>query len=153
MSTGGSDGRGPLLTLHHPSGQPIEWGELDFDYLQENGIAAIRWEQPMRLALEPRTSHRGNTFYSCECSGLPLPDGLDTALRIDRVPFMEVSRGKSKRGNPTVRLTCSLELHSRRYEATAFLTRGRRGLWIKVHAQASPMSAPREANAIGARFV
>lgn len=127
--------RAPILAFHHPDGSVVTLGELDPQFLAESGIGPSAWERPFRVEIQPQVSKRGNTFFSYEQGGIPLPDGLETELRIDgeRIHPSEVSA--SKRGNPTRQHTGSVTVGIQAYDVTAYVARTRSSFWIKVHLQ------------------
>ncbi len=123
----------PVVTFLHPSRRPVLLGELDPSFLQQAAIGPATWERPLRVELEPRFSKRGNTFYDYD-QVLPLPDQLDTVVVVDGVALDADEIGVSHRGNPTRRHAARVVVDGRTYEVTGYVTVGKSGCWVKVHA-------------------
>jgi len=127
----------PLLAFLHDDGSPLLFGELDPEYLRTAGIAPSMWERQFRVALTPQTSKRGNTFFSYEQGGLPLPSGLESEFELNGVRAMGAPPGVSQRGNPTRRYECALSIGGEPYAATGYVTITKSGCWVKFHIQVS----------------
>lgn len=127
----------PVLAFLHDDGSPLLFGELDPEYLRAAGIAPSMWERPFRVALTPQTSKRGNTFFSYEQGGLPLPSALQSEFELNGVRVPGAAPSTSQRGNPTRRYDCALIIADVPYSATGYVTITKSGCWVKFHLQVS----------------
>ncbi|MDV6376319.1 hypothetical protein [Deinococcus arenicola] len=89
------------LEFLHPNGQAVIFRELGEDFIKANNMDLSWLDGPVRVAIAGKPSQAGNTFYEFSVTGLSLPDGLQTLLRIEGnlLPFEKEL--KSKSGNPT----------------------------------------------------
>ena len=131
----GLTGDAPVLAFLHADGTPLLFGELDPEYLRNVGMGPSMWERPVRVALEPQTSKRGNTFFSYEQSALPLPAGLDSEFTVNGARLTGGEVSTSKRGNPTRRYDGLLSISEQRYATTGYVTKTKSGFWVKFHLQ------------------
>ncbi|MBI4218731.1 MAG: hypothetical protein HY682_01210 [Chloroflexi bacterium] len=143
----------PIVTFHHPSGEPVTWGEFDPAFLRANRIGPSSWERPVRVELVAQQSKQGNTFFNYEQGGVPLPDGLETELRLDDLTLRADEVGKSKRGNPTRRYHGMLTIAGIQYEIIGYVTKTRSSYWVKVHVQKVARGGGSAAEPRGGRFV
>lgn len=143
----------PIVTFHHPSGDAVTWGELDPEFLRASGIGPSSWDRPVRVELVAQRSKRGNTFFSYEQGRLPLPDGLETEIRLDGVALEADEVGESKRGNPTRRHHGTLTIDGTPYDAVGYVAKSRSPYWVKVHVQKAVGRRGSVAEPRGGRFV
>lgn len=144
----------PLLVEYlHPDGSPLTLAELSLDFLEANGLPLANASRPFRVELEPQTSKKGNTFYSYEHGKVPLPDGLDTVLRVGGVVVTMAATHLSQSGNPTRQGVATVEHGGLRYDVRVFLTEGAKPFWVKVHAQKAAGKARSKASPAGGRIV
>jgi len=146
---------GPILTFHHPSGEPVTWGEFDPVFLKALGIGPSSWDQPVRVELVAQQSKRGNTFFSYEQGGIPLPDGFETGLCLEDVRLQADQVGQSKRGNPTRRYHGALVIDGIPYDAVGYVTKSSSPYWVTVHLHVQKLANRRESalQPRGGRFV
>lgn len=138
-----------ILEFQAPDGRAILLGDLGADFMRDNGLHAARQNDPLRIAIEPRTSKAGNTYYEYMQNGLPLPQGLDTRLVLEGEPVEMGPTRPSKNGHPTREGTAEIELDGTAYLVRAYITQGRYPYWVKVIAHKEPSKSPSQ----GGRFV
>jgi len=142
----------PIVSFHHPSGDVVTWGELDPEFLRASGIGPAAWDRPVRVELVAQRSKRGNTFFSYEQRRLPLPDGLETEIRLDGA--LEADKvSESKRGNATRRHHGTLSIGGTPYDAVGYVAKSRSPYWVKVHVQKAVGRRGSAAEPRGGRFV
>ena len=144
----------PLLVEYlHPDESPITLAELSLDFLEANGLPIANAGRPFRVEVEPRTSKKGNTYYSYDHGKVPLPDGLDTVLRVGgEVVAMEPSH-LSQSGNPTRPGRATISHGGLRYDVTVYVTEGTAPYWVKVHAQKAAGQTRSKTGPAGGRIV
>src|SRR5688572_21902053 len=90
-----------LVEFLRPNGQALRLEELGAAFVKAQGIAPGDARRPFRVALEVKKSQRGNAFFQYEQHGVPLPDGLDTQVRVAGVAVQMGDERPSLRGFPT----------------------------------------------------
>ncbi|MBB5362241.1 hypothetical protein [Deinococcus humi] len=126
------------LEFFHPSGQPVIFYEMGEEFVKANKIDQSWLNGPVRVAIAGRLSQAGNTFYDFSMTGLSLPDGIQTLLRVEGnlLPFSE--QLKSKAGNPTRKSRAEVIIGGQIYIVQGHLTVGKSGHYIKVVAHKKP---------------
>lgn len=145
----------PLLAFLHADGSPLLFGEFDPDYLRSAGIAPSMWERPFRVALSPQKSKRGNTFFSYQQGGLPLPSAIESEFELNGVRAVGASPGTSQRGNPTRRYECTLTIGDTPNSATGYVTIAKAGCWVQfsLHISKGVKAAKPASGPIGGSYV
>lgn len=116
-------------------GSCVELSRLGPEFLEGQGIPQAQWERPFRVEVMARKSKAGNVYFEYQQACIPLPDGLETKLRIEGCVLEPQSVRSSGSGNPTREFRGHLSISGVPYAATAFITRGRKPFWVKVHVQ------------------
>lgn len=73
-----------LEFLNHDM-SPVKLASLGHAFLKIFGSGVGSLDRAFRIAIEGKQSKAGNTYYSYSQNGIPLPNGLDTHLKIDGV--------------------------------------------------------------------
>lgn len=77
-------------------------------------------------------------------TGIPLPDGLNTILRLEGNLLTFGSEEKSKSGNPTRKARTDLLIGGQIYIVEGYLTHGKSGYYVKTVAHKKPsLPAPK----------
>jgi hypothetical protein len=119
--------------------QPISLRDLGEQFLLENGIDLAAADRPFRIAVEQKHSKAGNVFYEYSQHGVPLPDGLNTYIRVEGVviPMGRIRPSKQK-GYPTREGTAEIVLGATLYKVTAYLTEGKSPFYVRLVAHKKP---------------
>lgn len=142
-----------LLEFLRPDGSTVTLADLGLEFLEANGLPMMNAVRPFRVEVEPRTSKKGNTYYSYEHAKVPLPDGLDTQLRVGGELLDFEAPRLSQSGNLTREGRARITHGSLDYDVLAYLTEGKAPYWIKVHAQKAPGKKPTKPGLVGGRIV
>lgn len=142
-----------LLEFLRSSGDPVTLADLGLEFLEANGLPMSNAVRPFRVEVEPRQSKKGNTYYSYEHAKVPLPDGLDTLLRVGGEVLDFGPPRLSQAGNLTREGRARITHHGLDYDVLAYLTEGSKPYWIKVHAQKAPGKKPTKPGLVGGRIV
>lgn len=135
MADGPSDSSTIMLEFLRRDRSALVLNDLGVEFLTANGIPMAQWERPFRIEIEARRSKAGNVFFEYQQASVPLPDGLDTELRVEGRLLEPADVKPSQSGHPTRRFTASIQISGLEYAVTAFVTEGKKPYWIKVHAQ------------------
>lgn len=123
-----------IVTLEflHSSGDPVRLIDLGTTFLDENDIDSSRFSDTFKIGISQKTSKAGNIFYEYSQNGLPLPDGLNTYLKIHGtvIPFGKTR--PSKKGYPTREGQAQCLLGDTMYKITAYLTEARTPFYVRV---------------------
>ncbi len=144
-----------LIEFLRRDGDPLQLADLGVDYLTEIQLPLARAQRPFRVEAEPQLSKKSNVYFEYQQAGVPLPDGLETRLRVGGVEVKFGEERKSQAGNPTREGKTVITVDDMPYEVTAFFTKARQHFWIKVHAQKASgraVSGPRKP-IVGGRIV
>lgn len=121
-----------ILQFFKATGQPVMLAELGEQFLRENNVEPPPTARQFQIAVERKTSRAQNPYFDYSQTAIPLPDGLDTQLRVEgiKVPMGEVR--PSKKGNPTREGYLELSLGDAIFKITAYLTKTRSGYFAKL---------------------
>jgi hypothetical protein len=128
---------GVLVEYLRSDGEPLLLADLGVDYLNHLGIALAQASRPFRVEAKPLVSKKGNTYFEYQQAGVPLPDGLETRLRVGGVDLVMGPERQSQSGNPTREARSVITVGEIAYDVTAYLTKAKQNYWVKVHAQKS----------------
>jgi len=134
-----------VVEVFHPDGAPVGLLELGFEFLERMGIPNTKWERPLRIEVPGKISKAGNVYFDFSMTGIPLPEGIDTFVTVESASVEFGSERLSSSGNPTKRGHATFDYRGSLYEATVYLTKGKRGTFIKVHAHRSSGRPERDA--------
>lgn len=123
-----------LIEFLRRNGEPLHLADLGVDFLTTLGIPMAQAHRPFRVEAEPKTSKAGNTYYDYAQRLIPLPDGLETRLRVGGVEVSFDPERVSQSGNPTREGRTIVMIDGIQYEVTAYISRTRQPFWVKVHA-------------------
>jgi hypothetical protein len=140
--TGPSPNSTIVVEFLTPAGEPLELSRLGPEFLEGQGIPQAQWERPFRVEVVARTSKAGNVYFEYQQASIPLPDGLDTGLRVEGCLLDAQDMRKSESGNPMRELRGQLSISGLSYTVTAFITQGHKPFWVKVHAQKGAVRKP-----------
>jgi hypothetical protein len=127
-----------LVEFFRPNGQALRLEELGAAFLRTQKILPGDAKQPFRVALEVMKSRHGNAFFQYEQHSVPLPDGLDTSLRVAGITVPMGDERPSQRGLPTREGSVPVSVDGVAYTATVYLTRGRSPYYIRVVVHKTP---------------
>ena len=118
---------------------PVQLLDLGRDFLDAARIDARDARRPFRIALERKDSKAGNHFYDYSQNGVPLPDGLNTYLRLEGaiIPMGRIHPSKTNK-HPTREGTAEIVVGGVVYKVTAYLTEGKTPFYVKVLAHKKP---------------
>lgn len=142
-----------LVEYLHPDEQPLLLADLSLDFLEASGLPLANATRPFRVEVEPKTSKKGNTFYSYEHAKVPLPDGLDTRLAVGGTLIDFGPPRLSQAGNLTREGRARITQAGQPYDVLVYLTEGAKPYWVKVHAQKAPGKKPTKPGLVGGRIV
>lgn len=127
-----------LIEFLRADGGALRLSDLGGDCLSKLGVALVHAQRPFRVEAEPKQSKAGNVYFDYQQGSLPLPDGFRTRLVVGGVELAFAPERVSKAGNPVREGKSVVTVDGRPYDATAFLTKGRDGFWVSVHAHKAP---------------
>lgn len=144
-----------LVEYLRRDGTTMLLADLGIDYLQRLGIALVQAGRPFRVEPEEKTSKKGNTYFEYQQGGIPLPDGLETRIRVGGVELTMGPERQSKSGNPLREGKCVISVGGVAYDVTVYITKTREPYWVKVHAQKASAHSSTSARTpiIGGRLV
>jgi len=134
-----------LIEYLRKNGEPLLLAELGVDFLKVLGLPMAQAQRPFRVEATPKVSKAGNTYYDYIQQSVPLPDGLETRMRVGGVEVTFGPERESQKGNPTREGNTVVALGDTPYEVTVYLSRSKQPYWVKVHAHkasGSKRSAP-----------
>ncbi|WP_339096285.1 hypothetical protein WDJ50_03055 [Deinococcus sp. VB142] len=126
------------LEFLRPDGTALTFRELSDEFCRTNGIEGDRKDSPVRVAIASKTSQAGNIFYDFSMNGMPLPDGLNTILRLEGNILSFGPEAKSKNGNPTRKARADILVGGQLYISEGYLTQGKNGYYVKAVAHKKP---------------
>ncbi len=143
-----------LIEYFRPDGQPLRLVDLGLEFIESAGLPLANVQRPMRVEAEAKTSKAGNTYFEYEHAALPLPDGLNTVLRVDGTTVTMQAEHLSGSGNPTRKGQDVIAVDGIDYEVTVYLTKGKKPYWVKVHAHKARKNAQQAKGSLsGGRIV
>lgn len=127
------------LEFLDPNLRPIQLLDLGSEFLDNMKVDARDAHRPFRVAIQKRASKAGNYFYEYSQNAVPLPDGLNTYLRLEGaiVPMGRIHPSQSS-AHPTREGTAEVVIGSLVYKVTVYLTESRAPFYIKVIAHKKP---------------
>lgn len=123
-----------LIEFLRKDGQPLQLIDLGLDYVGSLGLPVANANRPFRVEAAAKTSKKGNAYFDYSQARVPLPDGLDTRMRVGGVELVFGTVRESQKGNPLREGTTVVTLGEIPYDVTAYLTRTGESFWVKVHA-------------------
>ncbi|MGI8980889.1 MAG: topoisomerase DNA-binding C4 zinc finger domain-containing protein [Pirellulaceae bacterium] len=130
-----------LIEYLRPNGEPLRFVDLGTAFMESEKIPLSNALRPVRDEADERLSKRGNVFFDFARCEFPLPDGLNTVLRIRGTTVsMNVER-LSEAGNPRREGKTFVVINDVNYEVAVFLTKGRNPFWVKVNAHKASRNA------------
>jgi len=123
-----------LVEFLHPDSNPIDLLDLGFEFLEREKVPQTRWERPFRLELFAVYSRAGNPLYDYSLSKVPLPDGLDTRLRIEGSEVEFGEEHASDAGNPTRSAKTTIYVEGVKFNVVCYLTKTEHPYYVKVTA-------------------
>jgi hypothetical protein len=120
------------------SGEPVRLGDLGPVFLAVNNISSADPSKPFKVGIQQKTSQKGNAFYSYQQNGIPLPDGLNTFVRVEGGIVPMGRTRPSQAGYPTREGSAQVIIGETVYSVTVFLTEGKTPFFVKIHAQKTP---------------
>jgi hypothetical protein len=129
------------LEFLYSTGEPIRLIDLGTTFLNENHIESSNYSNPFRIAIHTKESRAGNAYYEYSQNGLPLPDGLNTFLKIEGavIPFGKTR--PSKNGYPTREGQTQVLMGNTMYKVTAYITEAKLPFYVKIVAYRKPDSS------------
>ena len=112
--------------------------DLGWSFLESAGISSAEAGRPLIVAIDRKTSIKDNYFYEYEQKDLPLPDGLNTYLRLEGVIIPMGRIRPSKKGNPTREGSAEIVVGGSVYKVTAYITEDSTPFFVKVIAHKKP---------------
>lgn len=123
-----------LIEFLRRDGEPLLLSDLGMDYLDSLSLPLSRSHRPFRVEAEPRTSSRGYVHFDYQQGGIPLPDGLETRLRVGGVEVRLGTERTSQAGNRGREGSSVVQLGDRPFEVRVYLSRTAKQFWISVRA-------------------
>ena len=122
-----------VVDLLNADASPVTHGDLNPEFLQSLGINHVIPDKPFRVAVDKKMSKAGNAYYEYTQNHIPLPNGLQSFVRIEGVV---IAMGKIKPSktskNPTREGEAIIVIGSQLYDVTAYLTETKSGFYVKV---------------------
>lgn len=126
------------------NGEPVKLGDLGSAFMAANGIPAGNAVLPFRVGIHKKQSQAGNAFYDYTQNSVPLPDGLNTFIRVEGTIIPMGRTRPSKAGYPTKEGEAQAIVGGIVYSITVYLTESKAPYYVKVVAHKTP---DRSANA------
>ena len=123
-----------LVEFLHPDETPVMLLDMGFSWLESQKVPMERWERSFRIELSPLLSRGGNTIYELSMPSTPLPDGLDTRLRIQGVVVGFDEERLSQSGNPTRPAREKVYVGADPYNVIVYLTKPDKPYHVKITA-------------------
>ena len=136
-----------LIEYLRPNGKPLRIVDLGLQFIESVELPLANAERPMRVEAEGKSSKAGNLYFDYEHKSLPLPDGLNTLLRIEGTIVSMKDERLSGAGNPTREGKVIVAVNNMDYEVTVFLMKGMNPYWVRVRAHKAPKN-PRPTNGL-----
>jgi len=123
--------------------RPVSIQDLGPDFADAAGLDASgsALSKAFRIAIEKKASKAGNAYYEYSQTGIPLPDGLSTFLRLEKVVIPLGRIRPSQAGHPTREGLTEIVVGGAVYKVTAYLTEGRQPYYVKVIAHKKPQTS------------
>ncbi|HEU0233768.1 MAG TPA: hypothetical protein VFQ94_01370 [Gallionella sp.] len=127
-----------LLEFLNTNGEPVRLIDLGVQFLDQMRVPPSRFSAPFQIKIEKKASKAGNDYYDYYQNAVPLPEGLNTFLKVEGsiIPMGKVH--PSKNGFPTREGIAHVLIGSVIYKVTAYLTEGKGPFWVKVIAHKLP---------------
>ncbi|MBA3708816.1 MAG: hypothetical protein H0W83_08375 [Planctomycetes bacterium] len=129
------------LEFYRSNGDVARLIDMGLEFLKANAIDPSRHNNPFRVGIEKRPSKAGNMYFEYSQNALPLPDGLNTFIKIEGTVIPMGSTRPSGKGYPTREGQTTILVGSTVYMVTAYLTEGKVGYYVKVHAHKKPSAS------------
>ena len=126
------------LEFLNSNGEAVRLIDLGSQFLDQMQIPPSRFSAPLQIQIEKKESKAHNQYYDYSQNGLPLPDGLQTFLKIEGSVIPMGKAHPSKNGYPTRGGHAHVLLGATVYKVTAYITEGKNPFWIKVLAHVLP---------------
>ena len=123
-----------LIEYLRPNGEPLRFVDLGTEFMESERMPLSNALRHVRDEAEGKLSKKGNVFFDFARAEVPLPDGLNTVLRIRGITVTMNEECLSKAGNPTRHGSAVIAISGVNYEISTVLTKGRNPYWVKVHA-------------------
>ncbi len=127
-----------VLEFFRSDGDPVNLIDLGADFLSAQKIDPANAGRPFRVGIEAKTSKAGNVYYEYSQNGVPLPDGLNSFLKVNGALVALGGAKPSQKGNPTREGAGTMLLGGIVYDVTAYLTETKSGYYVKVIAHKQP---------------
>jgi hypothetical protein len=118
---------------------PVLLMDLGAEFLNSNQTDSSGANRPFRVAIDRKKSKAGNSFYEFSQNGVPLPDGLNTFLKLEGavIPMGRI-HASQKSKNPTREGNAEIVVGDLVYKVTAHLTEGKSPFYIRLVAHKKP---------------
>ncbi len=120
------------IELLHPDGSAVLLRELGAEAMAALGISSQAGDRPLIMEVEAQISKAGNTYYDFWQNALPLPDQLDTRIKVDGNEVRFGPAHNSRRGNPTRRGTLRMDVAGVPCDVDTYLTVSPKPMYLKV---------------------
>ena len=120
------------------NGSPVNLIDLSPEFLSSNGISNENAARPFRIGMQPKVSKAGNEFFEYAQNSIPLPDGLQTYVKVNGTLVPMGSVKPSKSGNPTRDGSNSILIGNVVHDVVAYLTEAKSGFYVKVFVHKQP---------------
>lgn len=119
-----------VVEFLRPSGSEVKLVELGGAYLLKLHIKSEDTHKPFCMAVPKQRSSKDNAFYNHKENAVPLPDGLQTLVKVQNViiPMGEIDY--SKKNNPQRSGVAQIQLGKTVYEVTAYITQTKHPFYI-----------------------
>ena len=124
-----------LVEFFHPSGEEVKLIELGKIFLSNLNIGLGSGQKPFNIAVQKRSSSKNNAYYNYVQNAVPLPDGLQTTLKVENVPIPFGEICNSQKSNPQRSGIAYIQLGNAVYEVTAYITQTKNPFYIHVIAK------------------
>lgn len=126
------------LEFLNSNGEPVRLIDLGSQFLDQMSVPPSKFSAPFQVHVEKKESKAGNDYYDYSQNSVPLPDGLNTFLRLEGSVIPMGKTHPSKNGFPTREGHAQVLVGSTLYKVTAYITEGKSPYWIKVVAHKNP---------------
>ncbi len=143
-----------LIEYLRADGGPLRVADLGVDFMESSQVPLANAERPLRVEAAGKLSKAGNLYFAYEHRCLPLPDGLETVLRVAGTVVTMNTERVSPAGNPMRDGSVQIDIGGTAYEVSVILTKGKKPYWVKLHAmKASANPRPAAGGLIGGKIV
>lgn len=123
-----------LVEYFRIDGSPLTLLDLGSGHLHAQGIPLSNAMRPLRDEVDPIRSQRGKLYFDFERARLPLPDLLETRIRINGIDVAMGETRKTASGNSYREGTVAIKAEGISFDVSVYMSLSQRWCWLRVRA-------------------